>query len=220
MRASNCGALLSLLMLASCVTGQTRYAVTVPSPIAGDTGRLTAWPADAAPSPAPHDRRGIVLADAEQLVGTRYRYGGSTPERGFDCSGFVQWVFSRQGIELPRTSRAMSKSGVRIAARRAVLLPGDLLFFAEQNAAISHVAIYAGDGRIIHASSGQGVVRYDDLDSARGEWFRRHVVRARRVILADDARPTMREMTDARARVCDERCMRRGVMLDARIRMR
>jgi cell wall-associated NlpC family hydrolase len=133
----------------------------------------------AAVAPGPRE---LVLSDAEQLVGTPYRYGGSVPDRGFDCSGFVHWIFSRQGIDLPRTARAMSRSGTRVPARRAVLMPGDLLFFAEKGATISHVAVYAGDGRIIHASSGEGAVRYDDLDSARGQWFRRHVVSARRVI--------------------------------------
>ena len=127
----------------------------------------------------------LVLSTADELVGTRYRYGGSTPEGGFDCSGFVRWVFSRHGIDLPRTARAMGAAGHRIPARRTELSPGDLLLFAERGANVSHVAIYLGGGRIVHASSGQGAVRYDDLDSARGRWFRRHVVSARRVISAE-----------------------------------
>lgn len=126
--------------------------------------------------------RTMVLSTADDLVGTRYRYGGTTPVGGFDCSGFVRWVFSEHGIDLPRTAREMGTAGHRIPARRTELAPGDLLLFAERGGRVSHVAIYLGDGRIVHASSGQGAVRYDDLDSARGRWFRRHVVSARRVI--------------------------------------
>ena len=185
MRHSDRGAVISLLLVAGCASVQSSYETNGPSPIAADTGRLTARaPAavNAVAFPIARKPREIVLADAEQLVGTPYRFGGNSPTEGFDCSGFVHWVFLRQGIDLPRTARAMSKSGVRVAARRAVLLPGDLLFFAEKGAAVSHVAIYAGDGRIIHASSGQSAVPYEDLDSGRGEWFRRHVVSARRVM--------------------------------------
>lgn len=134
--------------------------------------------------PAPPTRT-LVLATADDLVGTRYRYGGTTPAGGFDCSGFVRWVFSQHGIDLPRTAHEMGAAGHRIPARRTELAPGDLLLFAEHGARVSHVAIYLGDGRIVHASSGQGAVRYDDLDSARGRWFRRHVVSARRVIATD-----------------------------------
>ena len=133
----------------------------------------------ATPAPTP---RALVVATADQLVGSRYRYGGSSPKSGFDCSGFIHWVYSQQGIDLPRTARGLSKAGTRVPARRAELLPGDLLLFAGHGTRITHVAIYVGDGRIIHASSGQRAVRYDDLDSARGRWFREHIVSARRVI--------------------------------------
>ena len=185
MRHSDRGALIGLLLVAGCASVQTSSVTSAASPITADAGRLTAHaPAvmiAAAATVAPEPRE-IVLADAEQLIGTPYRYGGNSPTEGFDCSGFVRWVFSRQGIDLPRTARAIAKSGVRVPARRAVLLPGDLLFFAEEGGAVSHVAIYAGEGRIIHASSGQGAVRYEELDSGRGEWFRRHVVSARRIM--------------------------------------
>jgi murein DD-endopeptidase len=188
----NRGAIVSLVFLAGCAAQQQVHLGTGLSPVVADSVRLTATAAGtgvatAAPvasNPLESNPRDLVLADAEQLVGTPYRYGGSTPDRGFDCSGFVRWIYSRRGIDLPRTARAMSRTGVRVAARRAVLVPGDLLFFAEEGAAVSHVAVYAGEGRIVHASSGQGVVRYDDLDSARGQWFRQHVVLARRVIAA------------------------------------
>lgn len=188
MRWFNRGAVLNLLFAIGCAARPVAYENAAPSPVASDTTRLTLRAPIgreapvAAEAPVERNPRNNVLSDAGQQVGTPYRYGGSTPDGGFDCSGFVQWIFARQGIELPRTARAMSTSGTRVAARRTVLAPGDLLFFAEKGAPVSHVAIYAGDGRIIHASSGQGTVRYDDLDSARGQWFRKHVVLARRVI--------------------------------------
>lgn len=160
--------------------------VVAPSPTGAPDGRLTVNGAPVAGTPSaavvdPPTPERLVVATADDLVGTRYRYGGDSPARGFDCSGFVRWVYAQQGIELPRTARGMASAGTRVPARRAVLRPGDLLLFAERGR-ITHVAIFVGEGRIVHASSGQRVVRYDDLDSARGRWFRRHVVSARRVI--------------------------------------
>jgi hypothetical protein len=123
-----------------------------------------------------------VLATADRYVGTRYRYGGESPAEGFDCSGFVQFVFSRHGVELPRTSYQQVSAG-RAAPREIVALqPGDLMFFATGGSRVDHVAIYAGDGRIIHASSGAGSVRYDEIDTDRGNWYLRHFVTARRVL--------------------------------------
>jgi cell wall-associated NlpC family hydrolase len=123
-----------------------------------------------------------VLATADRYVGTRYRYGGESPAEGFDCSGFVQFVFGLHGVELPRTSRQQASAG-RVGPREiARLQPGDLMFFASNGRRIDHVAIYAGDGRIIHASSGSGRVRYDDIGTGRGEWYLRRLVTSRRVL--------------------------------------
>ena len=181
---------LTAFVVAGCFTAARPAAL--PSPVLPPTGTplitstsgltvSTVRDMGVAPRSAPTTRT-VVLATADDLVGTRYRFGGTTPADGFDCSGFVRWVFSEHGIDLPRTAREMGTAGHRIPARRTELAPGDLLLFAERGARVSHVAIYVGGGRIVHASSGQGEVRYDDLDSARGRWFRRHVVSARRVI--------------------------------------
>ncbi|HVE79944.1 MAG TPA: C40 family peptidase [Gemmatimonadaceae bacterium] len=122
-----------------------------------------------------------VLPTARRYLGVRYRYGGTSPRTGFDCSGFVQYVFARHDVRLPRTSRQQASAGLRVPARVAALRPGDLMLFAERGARISHVAIYAGGNRMIHSSSSGGGVRHDDLTTSRGRWFVQRMVAARRV---------------------------------------
>lgn len=124
----------------------------------------------------------LVLPTAERYLGVPYKWGGTSPKSGFDCSGFVQYVFAKHGTSLPRTSREMASSGKRLRPEWAALRPGDLVMFAEPGERISHVAIYAGKRRIIHASSSGGHVRYDALDTKRGKWFTRRIVAARRVL--------------------------------------
>jgi cell wall-associated NlpC family hydrolase len=123
-----------------------------------------------------------VLATADRYVGTRYRYGGESPAEGFDCSGFVQFVYGRNGVELPRTSSQQASAGRAAPRELTALQPGDLMFFATGGRRVDHVAIYAGGGRVIHATSGAGTVRYDDLDTDRGEWLLRRFVTSRRVL--------------------------------------
>jgi hypothetical protein len=84
------------------------------------------------------------------LIGVEYRFGGTRPESGLDCSGLVQHVFQQvTGVTLPRTSKEMSRLGDRVA--RHDLQPGDLVFFNTRRFAFSHVGIYLGNGRFIHA---------------------------------------------------------------------
>jgi cell wall-associated NlpC family hydrolase len=137
----------------------------------------TTWPVSTTSASGAARR---VVPTAEQYIGTPYRYGGTSPRTGFDCSGFVQYVYGIQGVSLPRTSRQMAGAGISVEPSRRSLAVGDLMLFS-QGGRISHVAIYAGNGRFIHSSSsGQGV-RYDDLSSRRGQWFANHMVAARRV---------------------------------------
>jgi len=123
-----------------------------------------------------------VLGTARRYLGTRYRMGGTKPT-AFDCSGFVRYVFAKHGVELPRTAREQSAAGRSVPVGADSLRVGDLLFFRTPRGRASHVAIYAGDGRIIHASSGSRRVRYDDLASPRGRWFVERLTAVRRVLL-------------------------------------
>jgi cell wall-associated NlpC family hydrolase len=115
---------------------------------------------------------------AISLVGTPYRYGGNTPEGGFDCSGLVNYVYSDMlDVRLPRSSRELaSYQGPRIAAPR--LTAADLVFFGSAGN-VSHVGIYVGEGRFVHAPSSGGTVRLDRLD---GPYWRDHYSGARRVL--------------------------------------
>ena len=132
-------------------------------------------------SPAPTAAASRVLGTADKYVGVPYVWGGSTPS-GFDCSGFTKYVFAKNGIGLPRTSREQARVGDGIPLDFDAMRPGDLLLFAEPGEAVSHVAIYVGSGRIIHASSAMGGVNYLDLDGNRGAWYVQNLVAVRRML--------------------------------------
>ena len=122
-----------------------------------------------------------VISTAETYVGTPYRRGGTSPSSGFDASGFVRFVFSMLGVNLPRLSRDQARVGERVRPDLNALTPGDLVMFQDEGG-INHVAIYVGRARIIHSSETGGGVRIDDLNSDRGRWFLEHLAAARRVI--------------------------------------
>ena len=132
-------------------------------------------------SPAPTAVARRVLDDADQFVGVPYVWGGNTPSSGFDCSGFTKFVFGRQGIALPRTSREQAHAGRAVPLDFGAMIPGDIMLFAEPDEAISHVAIFVGNGRIIHASSAMGGVQYLDLDGDRAAWYVQNLVAVRRL---------------------------------------
>ncbi len=159
----------AVLALAGCA-GSSPQQVRKPAP-----PPLREWPAVA---PADPVAANAVLMRALGLVGTPYRYGGNTPESGFDCSGLVAYVY-RDVLELrlPRTSRELARAqGPKIAPRR--LAPADLVFFGN-GGEVSHVGIYVGEGRFVHAPSSGGTVRLDHLD---GHYWRDHYTGAKRVL--------------------------------------
>ena len=122
------------------------------------------------------DAANAVLFRAMSLVGTPYRWGGNTPDSGFDCSGLVGYVFrDAAGLALPRQSSAIAALGGAPIALRS-LLSGDLVFFASGRE-IDHVGIYVGEGRFVHAPNRGGTVRLDDLDG----WWREHFRYGKRV---------------------------------------
>ena len=133
-------------------------------------------------SPAPTAAAASVLATADRYVGVPYTWGGNTPEGGFDCSGFTKYVFAKNGVALPRTSREQARVGRDVGLDFGAFAPGDILLFAEPGEAISHVAIYVGDGRIIHASSALGGVVYLDLSGDRAAWYVQNLVAVRRLL--------------------------------------
>jgi cell wall-associated NlpC family hydrolase len=97
-----------------------------------------------------HKAEPLVLALS--LVGTPYRFGGKDPKRGLDCSGFVRYVYKHGAdIDLPHNAQAISEDGVPVT--KDELQPGDLVFFKTLRQSFSHVGIYAGDGKFVHASS-------------------------------------------------------------------
>lgn len=111
------------------------------------------------------------------LLGTPYRWGGTSPDSGFDCSGFVGYVFSSTlGIQLPRISRDMATTGQPVA--RQDLREGDLVFFSRSGKRIDHVGIYLGDGRFVHSPRTGKTVEVAPMDS--GYWSHRFM-QARRV---------------------------------------
>ena len=160
---------LSMAWLAGCGGGEASHRARVASPPPRD------WPVVAPADPA---RANAVLMRAISLVGTPYRWGGNTPEGGFDCSGLVNYVFRDMlDVRLPRTSRELfGLQGPRIAPGQ--LAGGDLVFFGS-GVAVSHVGIYVGDGRFVHAPNSGGTVRLDRLD---GSWWREHYTGARRLL--------------------------------------
>lgn len=116
-----------------------------------------------------------IVAFAEQFLGTPYVWAGSSPS-GFDCSGFVSYVFKNFGYTVNRTAASMYTNGV--AVDKSELQIGDAVFFASSSESIGHVGIYIGDGEFIHSSSGCGYVTISGLDES---YYSRMYVGARRI---------------------------------------
>jgi len=128
------------------------------------------------------DKTQDLLLYALSLNGTRYKFGGRSAESGFDCSGFVGYVYDKAaGLSLPRTASAISQAGAQID--KSELQPGDLVFFNTLRRAFSHVGIYLGDNRFIHASSSRrGDVMVSDLSE---KYWSKRFDGARRLALSE-----------------------------------
>jgi cell wall-associated NlpC family hydrolase len=120
-----------------------------------------------------------IVMRALSHLGVRYRYGGSNPKSGFDCSGFIRWVFRDASLGvLPRSSYDMARMNAP-SIKPDNLVPGDLLFFKINGKRISHVGLYVGDNRFVHAPSRGGRVRIDELAD---RYWRQRYVGAKRLI--------------------------------------
>jgi len=132
-------------------------------------------PPTTADASAVADGQPAVVRRALGYLGTRYRYGASGA-RGFDCSGFTSYIYRQHGISLPHNSAAQYRVGKPVS--RSELRPGDLVFFRTRGNRISHVGIYIGNGKFVHASSARGRVRVDTLTSG---YYHQRYVGARRI---------------------------------------
>lgn len=131
-----------------------------------------------------HDAHSLAIVKkltsyAQSLIGSPYKYGGNSPISGFDCSGFVGHVFQHSAnLSLPRNAQQISRHGTPVKASQ--LREGDLVFYNTNNQAYSHVGIYLGNDRFIHAPSSGGSVRVEDMAMA---YWKKHYNGARRLTL-------------------------------------
>ena len=108
-------------------------------------------------------RASDLVLQAMGMIGIRYKYGGNAPDSGLDCSGLVRYVFKQVwGTDLPRTSQEISQLGQKVETNE--LQPGDLVFYNTLRRSFSHVGIYLGDNKFIHAPSSGGEVRVESMD--------------------------------------------------------
>jgi cell wall-associated NlpC family hydrolase len=166
------GAFLLAILSTSCAAVEpSPYKLVQPSPLtpssiasqspANNIEGQENWP----------DRAREVLVNALSLTGVRYKYGGHSPETGFDCSGFVRYVFKQAtSLSLPHNALAISRLGQTIP--KDELKPGDLVFFNTLKTAFSHVGIYLGDNRFIHSPSSGGKVKIESMQD--GYWAKRY----------------------------------------------
>lgn len=122
-----------------------------------------------------------ILSEGLALVGTRYRFGGTSIKTGFDCSGFIGYLFREEaGMQLPRSTREMINLDAPLVSR-SELEPGDVIFFNNRGRGrVSHAGIYLGDDQFIHSSSSRsGGVRIDSLEDS---YWKRSYMEAKRVL--------------------------------------
>ncbi len=163
-----------IMLLAACASAPHRRESTYKA----SHSALADLPARA-PSAASAGEANDILFRAIALVGTPYHWGGNTPAGGFDCSGLIDYIYrTAAGIKLPRTSHEMASMDARKVRRMTQLASGDLVFF-DIDGSISHVGVYVGKGRFVHAPNSGGTVRLDDID---GPYWGEHFAYGKRVL--------------------------------------
>jgi murein DD-endopeptidase len=175
-------------LAALCMTWLLQACASVPAPTVPTDGKI-ALPQQMAPigfrlPPPPEQDFGFsmgseIVVRAIALLGTPYRYGGNGPE-AFDCSGLVRYVYNELGIDVPRTAVEQYRAAQAVDMEQ--LEPGDLLFFRTQGDSVSHVAIYAGSGRFVHApQTGRSI----ELREIGDGYYRTRLVGAGRLFSKD-----------------------------------
>lgn len=168
---------LATALLAGCSSAPTKPPSSVAPARADVTLKLPTRDVSGKTLPTVHTD---VIFRAISLVGTPYRYGGSRPDTGFDCSGLINYVYREAaGVELPRTTAGLSALSAKKPSS-SKLQPGDLVLFAINNGRrVDHAGIYVGEGRFLHAPSSGGHVRIDELQAS---YWQRTYQGARRVL--------------------------------------
>lgn len=124
-----------------------------------------------------------VVATATEAMGRPYQWGGTGQNGdGFDCSGLIQWAYAQHGITLPRVSRDQARQGIAVPKRIDALAPGDILTFSNSGRFVTHVALYVGDGKIIHSANGGVQLSVLSPDDPYGRWWWKRWVGARRIV--------------------------------------
>jgi cell wall-associated NlpC family hydrolase len=135
--------------------------------------------------------RDSVVTFARAQVGVRYKRGGTSPEKGFDCSGLIKYIMEAFHADVPRTARQQAGAGLALSRDTSGLLPGDVLTFAKtKKSDVSHVGIYIGEGKYIHASTKAGRVIESKIDRPYSPLIKMWKG-ARRVLTLDDSVATV-----------------------------
>ncbi len=147
---------------------QERGLLNHPGQVAAQVGAQVAAEVEANPLVQQvRDKATDLVVSAMNFLGVRYRRGGNSAEQGFDCSGFTRYVFENSiGLVLPRRADQQAKNAGLLDVKKDELKPGDLVFFNTMRRAFSHVGIYVGEGKFIHAPRTGGQVRIEDMQQA------------------------------------------------------
>ncbi len=153
-----------------------------------DQGLIAAPPQDRKLLDKVRDKASDLVLSAMNFLGVRYKYGGTSAENGFDCSGFTRHIFEMSvGLVLPRRADEQARSNSLLSINKDELKPGDLVFFNTMRATFSHVGIYVGDGKFVHAPRTGAAIRVDDMREA---YWSKRFTGARRAAEAHGAAAT------------------------------